>query len=130
MGKITYGYINTVNKTSGTVTVMQPEQGRNITGEIPFFSHCGEYKMPEAGEPVAVIFWGSNSSDGVALGSWWSKGNPPPAEYEFYKDTGSGSCIFQKDGKLSMKDTGGEISVEEIIKKLDDHEKRISGLGG
>ena len=42
MEKIIYGYVNTVNKQNGTITVIQPDRNRNITGSIPFFSHCGE----------------------------------------------------------------------------------------
>lgn len=130
MEKIIYGYVNTVNKQNGTITVIQPDKNRNITGNIPFFSHCGEYKMPEVGEPVAVIFWGSGSSDGVALGSWWSEGNLPPSDYDFHKDTGNGTAIYQKAGELTLEDSGGKISVKELIKKLENHEIRIEKLGG
>lgn len=130
MEKIIYGYVNTVNRQNGTITVIQPDRNRNITGNVPFFSHCGEYKMPDVGDPVAVIFWGSGSSDGMALGGWWSEGNPPPAEYDFYKDTGNGTLIYQKGGELSFRDSGGKISVKELIKKLENHEERIAKLGG
>ncbi len=130
MEKISYGYVNTVNKQDGTITVLQPDKNQNITGSIPFFSHCGEYKLPDIGEPVAVIYWGAGSADGVALGGWWSADNPPPNGYDFYKDTGSGSSISQQGGILTFQDSGGKISVEEIIKKLEDHERRITKLGG
>ena len=36
-GYVEYGYVNTVNAANGTVTVIQPDKGGYISGEIPFF---------------------------------------------------------------------------------------------
>lgn len=128
MNGIEYGYINTVNRENGTVTVMQPDKNRKITGEIPFFSHCGEYKVPEIGAMVAVIWWGSSSCDGVVLGEWWSASNPPPAGAEYFKDMGGGASVQVKNGSLMLADHGGTIAIGDLIKKLADYEARIERL--
>ncbi len=127
MANIGYGYINTVNMDTGTVTIIQPDKRDNITGEMPFFSGFGEYKQPEIGMLVVYIKWGNTSKDGVVLGGLWSAGNPPP-KYQFYKDTGNGTSISEEKGKLFLKDNGGSICVADMIKKLEDCQKRIEKL--
>ena len=130
MASVEYGYVNTVNREAGTVTVIQPDRNQNITGEMALFSHYGEFKAPEVGDLVVLVRWGSTSSEGVVLGGWWSEGNPPPEGYGFYKDTGNGTAISEKGGELSLKDSGGAISIKALIETLEDHEKRITKLGG
>ena len=117
-GYVEYGYVNTVNAANGTVTVMQPDKGGYISGEIPFFSHCGEFKLPEVGAMVAIVKWGKGSSNGVVLGEWWSPRNPAPEGYDFYKDTGGGTSISSRNGQLTLSDSGGSITVKELIEKI------------
>lgn len=129
MSKIEFGYINTVNDAKGTVTIIQPHRNGNITGEMPVFSHFGEFKPPSIGDMVAFVKWGDGYGGGVVLGGWWSEENPPPAG-GFYKDTGNGTSMAEKGGCLAFSDSGGEISVKEIIEKLNELEERVAALGG
>lgn len=115
---VEYGYVNTVNAKNGTVTIMQPDKNGSISGEMPFFSHCGEFKLPEIGSMVVAVKWGKGSANGVVLGEWWSPRNPPPAGYDFYKDTGGGTSISSQGGVLKFSDSGGSVTVNEIIQKL------------
>lgn len=127
---IEYGYINTVNKEDGTVTVIRPDKNRAITGEMPFFAFCGEFQLPKVGTLVAYIKWGTGSSDGVVLGGFWSRRVPPPVGYGFYKDTGNGTAIYEKEGLLYLKDSKGLTAIGKLLEKLEDMEKRISRLEG
>lgn len=122
-----WGYINTIDAKRGTVTVRYAQKG-SISSMMPYFAFANEYLMPNIGDKVVVLKKKEGASDGVVLGPAFNDVNVPKAQSGYYKDTLSGTYIKQQGGILSFKDAGGEISVQEIITLLADHEERIAAL--
>ena len=124
-----WAYINTIDYKAGKVSVKYAAKG-SISSPMPYFAFANEYLMPSIGDKVVVLKSEKGASDGVVLGPFYNDRNIPKAQSGFYKDTLSGTYMKQQNGVLSFKDAGGEISVQEIIAKLTDHEERISNLEG
>ena len=122
-----WAYINTIDPKTGMVTVKYAGKG-SISSYMPYFAFGNEYLMPKSGDKVVVLKTGNGASDGVVLGPCFNEANAPKVESGFYKDTLNDTYMKQQGGVLSFKDSGGEISITEIISKLSDHEERIQTL--
>lgn len=120
-----FGYINTVNAAAGLATVRFPQRDNKITGEMPVYCPANEYFMPEIGDKVAVLRTGRGASDGLILGKTWNGKNKPPASSGVYKDMGGGTSIRQQGGVMTLSDSGGSISVGEIIRRIESLEARL-----
>ena len=128
-----WAYVNTIDPKAGMLTVKYAGKG-SISSYMPYLAFGNEYLMPKIGDKVVVLKTGNGASDGVVLGPCFIDANVPKVQSGFYKDTLEGTYIKQQEGVLSFKDSGGEISISQIISELADHERRIlkleSSLGG
>lgn len=129
MQVIEIGYINTVDRAKGMASVAFPSKGNEkITSLMPVCKFGNEYCMPEPGQQVLVVKTGIGASDGIIIGTYWTEAVPPPVQTGTYKDMGNGSYIKQEGGMLELKDAEGKISITNLIKKLNEYERRIKAL--
>lgn len=130
------GTVSSVNAAAGSVSVIYQDRGDGATDELPCLNFNGRYKMPNKGDTVVVLHAQNGSSEGVVLGTIWNETNKPPVSSGCQEDLGDGAKVTQAGGNLEISASGitlnggGSITVAEIISKLDDHEARISALGG
>jgi phage baseplate assembly protein gpV len=130
------GTVSSVNAAAGSVSVTYPDRGDGATSELPCLNFGGEYKMPNKGDTVIVLHAQNGSSEGVVLGTVWNEANKPPVSSGYQKDMGGGAKLTQSGGNVEISASGitlnggGSITVAEIIAKLNDHEARITALGG
>lgn len=138
MDSIRVGTVSSVNAAAGTVKVFYEDRGDGATGDMPYASFGGMYKMPKKGDMVVVLHLENGASAGIVMGGFWNGTNKPPisGETAFWMDLAAGAFIKAMGGNITISGSsitlsgGGTITVADIIKKLDDHEKRISALGG
>ena len=94
--------------------------------------------MPQKGQMVLCLHLSNGSSSGIVLGTFWNDANKPPVtgEKDFWMDLAAGAMLKAASGAVTLKGSsitlsaGDSITVDEIIEKLNDHESRISNLGG
>ncbi len=138
MNNIRVGYVSSVNPAAGTIRVAYTDSATGDTGEMPYFSYCGIYKMPQKGQMVLCLHLENGTSSGIVLGSFWNGTNTPPVNGDsaFWMDLAAGAILQAMSGAVTLKGSSitlsarQSITVDEIINKLNDHENRISALGG
>lgn len=137
MDNIRIGKVSSVDPAKATVSVTYEDTG-DTTSNIPYFAFNDEYKMPEKEQVVLVLHLSNGGAAGVVLGRFWTENKPPTKTGVglMYKDMGGGAYLESAGGAVTLKGSGvtlsgaGTITVDEIIAKLDDHEARITALGG
>lgn len=138
MQNIRVGYVSSVNAAAGTIRVAYGSSADGDSDEMPYFSFGGIYKMPSKGQMVLSLHMENGSSSGIVLGMFWNGKNPPPVSGDnaFWMDLAAGAFLKAMGGNVTLKGSsitlsaGKTITVDEIVDKLQDHEERISGLGG
>lgn len=138
MDGIRTGYVSSVNAAAGKIRVAYTDSATGDSAEMPYFSFGGIYKMPQKGQMVLCLHLSNGSSSGIVLGAFWNDVNIPPVSGEnaFWMDLAAGAFLKAVGGAVTLKGSsitlsaGNNITVDEIIQKLNDHESRISGLGG
>lgn len=138
MDGIRTGYVSSVNAAAGKIRVAYTDSATGDSAEMPYFSFGGIYKMPQKGQMVLCLHLSNGSSSGIVLGAFWNDVNIPPVSGEnaFWMDLAAGAFLKAVGGAVTLKGSsitlsaGNSITVDEIIQKLNDHESRISGLGG
>lgn len=138
MDGIRTGYVSSVNAAAGKIRVAYTDSATGDSAEMPYFSFGGIYKMPQKGQMVLCLHFSNGTSSGIVLGAFWNDVNKPPVSGEnaFWMDLAAGAMLTAVSGAVTLKGSsitlsaGSSITVDEIIQKLNDHETRISGLGG
>nr|DAN92353.1 MAG TPA: Pvc8, Photorhabdus asymbiotica, PVC, contractile.9A [Caudoviricetes sp.] len=98
---IRIGFVSSVG--SGGVSVTYPDTGKT-TAELPVLAFAGLKQSFEKDDAVVVAHMSNDNSTAVVLGKFYA-GDIPKAE------------LMVKDGKMTLSDTTGSISVAEIIAK-------------
>ncbi|MDO5391037.1 MAG: hypothetical protein Q4F24_08140 [Eubacteriales bacterium] len=114
MELIRTGIINTVNPSTGMVTVMYPDRGNEVSDEFPVFSFTGEYRFLKKGEQVLILKLSNGGKAGIVLGRIWDDDSNVPPGADFYKEMARAS-ICVKSGSMIFSDESGSISLDEII---------------
>jgi phage baseplate assembly protein gpV len=138
MDGIRIGLVSSVNAAAGKVRVAYTDSATGDSAEMPYFSFGGIYKMPQKGQMVLCLHLSNGSSSGIVLGMFWNDVNKPPVsgENDFWMDLAAGAMLKAASGAVTLKGSsitlqaGSSITVDEIIQKLNDHEQRITALGG
>lgn len=138
MQNIRVGFVSSVNPAAGTIRVAYSSDTDSDSDEMPYFSFGGIYKMPAKGQMVLSLHMENGTSSGIVLGMFWNGANIPPVSGAdaFWMDLAAGAFLKAMGGAVTLKGTsitlsaGKTITVDEIVDKLQDHESRISGLGG
>ena len=76
MNNIRLGYVSAVDKVSGMVAVIFPDEGDATTDFLPYLSPGREFFPPEVDEMVLIAY--TDQSQAVVLGTFWNKKNLPP----------------------------------------------------
>lgn len=140
----------------GTVTNVYPDTGKvkvyyedteSSSLPLPMISMNKEQSMPEAGDTVITLHMTNGSSQGFCLGTYFDDDYEGSTKYtkEFdnkaYVECDEGKYILRCEGitleakevmleakDIMLKCENGSITLSELLKKLDSHEKRISAL--
>ena len=114
---IRVGRVSSVDYVNGMVSVVYPDRDSMVTRKLPFFSHCGEYMMPDVDDEVIVCHLSDNSANGVVMGKFWDGDNTPPVNGagKFYKSLGGESYMSCTGDEITFHDKHGTITLAEII---------------
>lgn len=123
------GLVSSVNYKTGMIKVTYPEYDNSVTDSFPCFALGDEYKMPGIGEEVLVLHLSNGSEAGIVMGKYWNVDNRPPAYGKgiFHKELGAafGEAYMEcRDGKIAFHDAEADISLSEIVKRLEKLEGR------
>lgn len=138
MKYIRTGYVSSVDPAKGTIRVAYTDSADGDSGEMPYFSFGGIYKMPKKDQMVLCLHMEDGSSSGIVLGCFWNGNNVPPVNGDnaFWMDLAAGAFLKAMSGAITLKGSsitlsaGSSITVDEIISKLNDLDQRVTGLGG
>lgn len=76
MDAIRVGYVSSVEKASGMVSVTYPGEDQATTDFLPFLSPGNEYCPPKIDDMVLVLYH-SGGTQGICLGTFWNRENLP-----------------------------------------------------
>lgn len=124
MDAIRIGYVSAIEKESGMVSVVYPEEDDTATDYLPYLAPGNEYFPPKVDDMVLVVYH-SGGAQGVCLGTYWNRDNLPAfvggAQKTFSKDS---YIRYDKDrdtieisaSDIVLKCAGRSLSVCELIK--------------
>lgn len=72
------GIVSSIDYENGMVSCTFPQYDDATGAKIPYFSFLDEYKMPEVGSPILVLYFRSGQAAGINLGRYWNKVNHCP----------------------------------------------------
>lgn len=147
------GRVTSVNPTEGRVKVAY-EDSRSSSLPLPMLSMNNEYFMPKIGDRVLIVHMDNGSSKGFVFGTFYGGGSQPKANSGYRKDF-DGACLICEDGHyqlqavqvtlnaessiallakagisieaddITLKCSYGEITVEDLMKRLERVEDRL-----
>lgn len=137
VGKVTNVY------PTGKVKVLY-EDTKNTSVQLPMLTMNKEFSMPKVGDRVVTAHMANGSSKGFVLGTYYGGGTLPSASSGYRKDLDDSTYVTCKDGKyllhakditveadsITLKCSSGEITVEDLLKRLDKIETRLGAIGG
>ena len=99
--------------------------------------------MPEVGDKVVTAHMTNGSSKGFVFGTYYGGGRQPAAESGYRKDLDDSAYVTCKDGmyllhakdimveaeNITLKCSYGEITVEDLLKRLEAIEELLN-IGG
>lgn len=111
---------------------MYSDRDDAVTKLLPILTFNDEYKMPQIGSHVLVVHLSNGSELGYILGGYWNIAHAPgkTGKGVFRKEYGSkpgmAYCEYNDENKILkihsdkivLSCADGEITVEEIIRKL------------
>lgn len=134
------GTVSNVDPETGMVSVLFEDRDGEVTELLPYATFNEEYKLPRPGAKVVVMHLSNGGEMGIILGTYWNEYNAAGNPGTFHKDLGGGAYINYRDGVLTVAAEhtviasldGGEnhqyVEPEELLRKLYDHEDRITAL--
>ena len=140
-----------MNVRIGKVTNIYPKDGKvkvyyedkkNASMPLSMLTMNGEYSMPAVGDKVVTIHMGNGSSKGFVLGGYYGGSTKPKAASGYRKDLGGGAYVACQNGSyllkatnvtiqadsITLKSSSGEITLEDLINRLETIEEKISSL--
>ena len=147
------GRVTSVNPTEGRVKVAY-EDSRSSSLPLPMLSMNNEYSMPKIGDRVLTVHMDNGSSKGFVFGTFYGGGSQPKANSGYRKDFDR-ACLICEDGHyqlqavqvtlnaesliallakegisieaddITLKCPYGEITVEDLMKRLERVENRL-----
>lgn len=136
VGKVTNVYSN------GKVKVLY-EDTNNTSMPLSMLTMNKEFSMPAIGDRVVTAHMANGKSKGFVLGTYYGGNTKPAATAGYRKDLANDIYVVGKDGKyllhadditieadnITLKCSSGEITVEDLLKRLDDIEARLASIG-
>lgn len=110
------GKISTLNYERGCADVYFEDEENCVKTDIPFFS--SEYKMPNVGEVVVVIFQSSgNKSQGFILGPIFNSMNRPAfsGKGNYYKKFSDTAFIKYDSENDTLELSAGKVIIKNMI---------------
>lgn len=137
------GKVTNVYPTTGKVKVVYEDEN-NTSLPLSMLTMNNEYSMPAVGDRVVTLHMENGSSKGFVLGTFYGGSKQPKAKSGYRKDLGDGAYIAYEKGSYLLKAPSitiqadnlklscayGEITVEDLLKRLDEIEQKIDALGG
>ena len=137
------GKVTNVYPKSGKVKVMYEDEN-NASLPLSMLTMNNEYSMPTVGERVVTLHMKNGSSKGFVLGTYYGGSKQPKAKSGYRKDLGGGAYITCANGSYVLKASEitiqadnltlscayGEITVEELLKRLEKVEEKLGIAGG
>ena len=139
---IRIGRVSKIDYEHGMISVTYPDLDDSVTVPLSTVSFNDEYKMPQIGDEVLAVHLPSGQARGLVLGKYWNTKNTPAntgpmvyrkeyghtkdVAYSEYTDDGAVFLLVAPEIKLSV--AGGEITVTQIINRLNSLESRVSAL--
>ena len=139
---IRIGRVSKIDYEHGMISVTYPDLDDSVTVPLSTVSFNDEYKMPQIGDEVLAVHLPSGQARGLVLGKYWNLKNTPAntgptvyrkeyghtkgTAYSQYTDDGAVFLLVAPEIKLSV--AGGEITVTQIINRLNSLESRVSAL--
>ena len=99
------GFVSSFDRRSGMATIYYPDRSGEVTSRLPVFAPFGILQELKKGEAVFVLHLSNGGEAGIVLGGYSAEGDVPMAG------------ITASDGKLTLRDASGSISLKEIISK-------------
>lgn len=140
---IRIGRVSKIDYEHGMIAVTYPDLDDAVTVPLATVSFNDEYKMPKIGDEVLALHLPSGQARGLVLGHYWNKTNKP-VKYgkdiyrkEYGHDYGEAYAEYQDGEELLLfapeirfSVTGGQITVSQILNRLNDLESRVAALEG
>lgn len=133
----------------GTVTNVYPENGKvkvyyedteSSSLPLPMVSMNREQSMPDVGDTVITLHMTNGSSQGFCIGTYFDDDYEGSEKYtKEFDDKAFVECdkgnyrlvcedITLESKEINLKCEKGNITLSELLKKLDEYEKRIKVL--
>lgn len=110
--------ISSVQKETGMVSIVFPDQDDSATDYMPYFAFAGEFLLPQAGDMVLMADLDNGVCSHIVLGGFWNKTNTPPdPEAVWTKKVDDRTGISARDGVIT-------IHARDVV--IDTEEKRVS----
>ena len=134
------GKVTSINPNAGKVKVMY-EDTNNTSLPLSMLTMNNEYSMPKVGDRVVTLHMENGSSKGFVLGTYYGGSTQPKASSGYRKDLGGGAYVTCQNGEYLLKASNvtveadnitlscayGEITVEDLLKRLENIERKIGG---
>lgn len=115
------GVVSKIDRENGMISIVYEDRDGKVTQQIPFLNFNDEYKMPKAGDHVAVMHLSNGVEMGVVLGKYWNEADKPVDPEDTYRKQ------FDYDGKAYMKydEKTGELLIRAPKIKVISDEKTM-----
>lgn len=134
------GKVTSIYPAAGKVKVMY-EDTNNTSLPLSMLTMNNEYSMPKVGDRVVTLHMENGSSKGFVLGTYYGGSKQPKASSGYRKDLGGGAYVTCQNGEYVLKASNvtveadnitlscayGEITVENLLKRLENIERKIGG---
>lgn len=140
---IRLGKVSKIDYEHGMISVTFPDLDDAVTVLLSTVSFNDEYKMPKIGDEVMSIHLPTGQARGLVFGHYWNKTNKPKkyGEHLYRKEYGheyGEAYVEYEDGEewflfapaIRFQTANGAITVDQIISRLDNIERRLSVLEG
>lgn len=119
------GKVTNIYPSTGKVKVVYEDE-KNASLPLSMLTMNNEYSMPAVGDRVVTFHMENGSSKGFVFGTYYGGGMQPKANSGYRKDFGNGAYVTCRNGgyvinakDITLKCSYGEITVEEIMKRLE-----------
>lgn len=128
---IRIGRVTNIYPSTGKVKVMYEDEG-SASLPLPMLTLNQEYSMPTIGDRVVTVHMENGGSKGFVLGTYYGGSMKPKADIGYRKDFGDEVYVTCNDGtyllsakKIRLKCVRGEITLEELLKRLERAEEHL-----
>ena len=140
--RLRVGKVTNIYPALGKVKVLYEDE-QNTSRPLSMLTMNDEYSMPTVGARVLTVHMENGSSKGFVLGTYYGGSMQPKAGAGYRKDFGDGSYVTCQGGEyllraknitiqaesITLASSQGEITLEDLIKRLDDMEQKLESIG-